>query len=74
MLDPVVPGGGVMAKEVHKCILCSGDIEHKKTPKGDIYWTTGNNAQPVAEGQCCDTCNSTVVIPTRLSLMTVETN
>jgi len=26
----------------------------------------GNNAQPVNDGRCCDDCNATVVIPTRL--------
>jgi hypothetical protein len=26
----------------------------------------GNNAEPVAEGQCCDSCNKTKVVPARI--------
>lgn len=26
----------------------------------------GNNAEPVAVGQCCDECNMSVVVPARL--------
>ena len=26
----------------------------------------GNNAQPVRDGQCCDECNLSIVIPTRM--------
>ena len=29
----------------------------------------GNNAEPVKEGLCCDSCNWRVVIPARLTLM-----
>lgn len=32
----------------------------------NIYFGFGNNAQPVNDGRCCDHCNSTVVIPTRM--------
>jgi hypothetical protein len=28
----------------------------------------GNNAHPVAEGDCCDNCNISAVIPARLGL------
>ena len=38
-----------------KCVICKQDIKEH-----------GNNAQPVAEGQCCDECNATKVIPARL--------
>jgi len=31
------------------------------------YFGYGNNARPVAEGRCCDTCNTTKVIPARLN-------
>ena len=37
-----------------------------KTPEGDIFWTHGHNARPVAEGQCCSDCNYSVVVPARL--------
>lgn len=37
------------------CVLC------KKNFSG-----YGNNAQPLKEGQCCDECNFTKVVPERL--------
>jgi len=37
------------------CVIC-----RKK------YEGYGNNASPVAIGRCCDTCNSTKVVPYRL--------
>jgi hypothetical protein len=43
-----------------KCIICKGEIEQKE------HWAEGNNAEPIAKGRCCDACNMTVVIPTRL--------
>ena len=41
--------------KMKKCILCGKDYEGY-----------GNNAQPLKEGQCCDNCNTTKVIPERL--------
>ena len=32
----------------------------------DLFSGWGNNAEPVAEGQCCDACNDDIVIPTRI--------
>lgn len=52
-----------------RCCLCNGRIEQKKTPEGKVYWSSGNNAQPLAEGRCCDKCNNTKVIPARIKLM-----
>ena len=40
----------------HKCCICGG-------PLGKY----GNNAEPVADGKCCDDCNLDVVIPARLN-------
>lgn len=40
-----------------KCILCGKEI---------IGY--GNNAQPLKEGICCDSCNIYKVIPERLKL------
>lgn len=34
---------------------------------GEEYEGYGNNAQPVNNGQCCDECNSNVVIPFRFN-------
>ena len=52
--------------EVHKCVLCNGDIEHQKTPDGQVYWNRGHNAEPIAKGNCCGTCNENTVIPVRM--------
>jgi hypothetical protein len=32
----------------------------------------GHNAQPVANGRCCDTCQDIYVLPTRLDLALSE--
>ena len=53
-------------QEILECVICNGQIEHKRSPDGKVYWTLGNNAEPVAEGECCDSCNMNVVIPARL--------
>jgi hypothetical protein len=46
-----------------KCSICGGDIE-VQTLSG---WADGHNAQPINDGRCCDSCNSTVVITARLA-------
>jgi len=51
--------------ETIKCVICGRDIEHK-VHDGRVYWTQGNNAQPVADGRCCDRCDMGVVLLTRL--------
>jgi len=42
------------------CCLCGNPIE----PVGT--WTQGCNAQPLADGRCCQTCDNTRVIPERI--------
>lgn len=37
------------------CMLCK-----------EFFYGYGNNAQPVANGRCCDECNATKVIPARI--------
>jgi|TARA_R110000824_G_scaffold206477_4_gene391566 hypothetical protein len=40
-----------------------------------LFTGYGNNPEPVKdakEGQCCDTCNQTEVIPARLQLLTTD--
>lgn len=44
-----------------KCSICEKEI-----PVKDGGWSSGNNAQPVNDGRCCDQCNNDVVIPARL--------
>ena len=50
-----------------QCVICKGEIEVKKTPEGKVYWDTGNNAEPIADGRCCDVCNDSVVLSARLA-------
>ena len=45
-----------------KCCICTHEIE--KHPMS--AWDQGHNAQPVAEGRCCDTCNGDTVLPRRM--------
>jgi hypothetical protein len=39
------------------CVLCRESIKGKAIG----FWTGGNNAEPLATGQCCDDCNASVV-------------
>jgi len=44
------------------CILCGEPI--------DIHcngWAEGHNAQPLADGRCCSTCNKERVVPRRIA-------
>jgi hypothetical protein len=43
------------------CSICFRPIPDK------MGWKHGNNAEPINEGRCCDTCNNSVVIPARLN-------
>jgi len=44
------------------CCICGKPIEKPG-------WKHGNNAQPVKEGRCCDECDMTIVVPTRLKMV-----
>ena len=44
-----------------KCSICKEEI------KAINGWTEGNNAEPINNGRCCDTCNMEKVIPARLN-------
>ena len=46
------------------CSICGLTIK-----PNEIGWAEGNNAEPVNDGRCCDTCNHEVVIPTRIQQM-----
>src|SRR5262245_11238444 len=39
---------------------------------GEQYEGWGNNAEPINDGQCCDKCNATVVLPRRVVDMVSE--
>ena len=46
------------------CCICGTPIQPQRGRK--IVWYEGNNAEPVMSGRCCDWCNDTKVLPTRL--------
>ena len=48
-----------------KCVICHGDLlEGFNSPISSYGY--GHNAEPIASGQCCSTCNQIKVIPARL--------
>lgn len=57
--------------KIHVCVICSETIKPKllglDNDGNKHYWYEGNNAEPVADGKCCDNCNATVVIPQRFT-------
>ena len=46
------------------CSICLTEIK-----PNEIGWSDGNNAQPVNDGRCCDSCNIKVVIPVRFRML-----
>ena len=48
------------------CDICGRVIEPDRTPEGAIYWTQGQDAQPITEGRACHNCHATKVLPARL--------
>ena len=45
------------------CSICEGLIDINPFNG----WAYGHNAEPVAKGRCCDSCNDAVVIPSRIN-------
>ena len=43
---------------MNPCIICGGPV-----------WGHGHNAEPVASGRCCDTCQDVEVMPARFELI-----
>jgi len=43
------------------CSICKKPIE--VTSYG---WAEGNNAEPINDGRCCDSCDTAYVIPARM--------
>jgi len=48
------------------CVICKNEIEEQYTDDGIMYWDQGHNAQPIADGRCC---NDNVVLPQRITDM-----
>jgi len=44
-----------------KCVICKEVIQPNWHG-----WKGGHNAQPVAEGRCCEICNDVHVLPRRI--------
>ena len=51
-----IEGSERAGEEIWQCVICN---EH--------FTGYGNNAEPVKDGICCDTCNTNHVIPARMS-------
>lgn len=54
------------------CVICKKDIEPDRDNDGNIYWTEGNNAQPVGDGRCCNKCNINIVLPMRYAEVDIK--
>lgn len=50
-----------MNDKTHTCCLCGKEFEGY-----------GNNADPVADGICCDECNRAKVVPARVAAWKAE--
>ena len=49
------------------CVICGKSMAHNAL---DPRWLKGNNAEPLARGQCCDICDRDRVIPARIKQIT----
>ena len=45
------------------CVICKKQIEPERTKEGEIYWTQGNDAFPIVDGRCCNSCNANIGKP-----------
>ena len=46
-----------MSEDIKECVLCGDEIDVQANG-----WAHGHNAQPLADGQCCSSCNGLVII------------
>tara|TARA_R110000851_G_scaffold137702_2_gene273740 strand:+ start:52 stop:369 length:318 start_codon:yes stop_codon:yes gene_type:complete len=51
--------------KVLQCVICLKNIEHKML-FGKVFTMLGNDAEPIAEGRCCDFCDCVIVLPSRI--------
>ena len=49
------------------CSICKEPIEVTS-----FGWAEGNDAWPVNDGRCCDTCDMSVVLTARINMMKDE--
>lgn len=54
-----------------RCSICDERLRPWPGNKDGKYGANayGHNAAPVNNGRCCDVCNDTVVIPTRIKIL-----
>jgi len=61
--------------KLQTCMVCNQTIPPKYLGKDkdnqDAYWYEGNNALPIADGRCCDTCNG-IVVADRITNLTMS--
>ena len=50
---------------MENCVICKEEIGVDPISG----WDGGHNAEPIAEGRCCDRCNEDIVIPHRMADM-----
>lgn len=55
-----------------KCSICDKEIEQRKDYNGKVYWSEGNNADPIKDGRCCDACDCMIVIPARMGITNIN--
>ena len=55
-----------------KCSICEKEIKPLLNEKEEIVWDSGNNAEPINSGRCCDECNMKIVLPARLEKQSIE--
>ena len=61
------------------CVVCNQTIQPTylgkalDNPNEDVYWYEGYNALPLADGRCCDACNS-IVIADRITNIRMSLN
>lgn len=50
----------------HVCCFCEGELEHMEGQAPETWGNNPDNACTTEGARCCDSCNSTIVIPVRL--------
>jgi hypothetical protein len=55
------------------CNICDKPLKVRRDSKGNLLWQEGNNADPLAKGNCCDVCHQKVLeargVSTEVSMM-----
>ena len=66
MTAPAYIGGGFDA-QAGECVLCAYSIKNDAKAQ-NIEWELGCNAQPLADGECCESCDKGRVLPVRMAI------